>query len=176
MYMARKKAISKKPIRKPRKLSPAPAGFRTVTPYLSVAGAASAIEFYKKAFGAREVMRNAGPDGSIMHARLKIGDSIVMLSDQYPGPGESQQAPPRAGDVTLHVYSKNVDAMWQNAIAAGARVLMPLDNQFWGERYGQLVDPFGHRWSLSMQVRMSTQEREAKQKAAMAMLSQGEHP
>ena len=121
-------------------------------------------------------MRNAGPDGSIMHARLKIGDSIVMISEQYPGPGESQRAPSEAGAVTLHVYSKNVDGMWQNAVAAGAKVVMPLDDQFWGERYGQLLDPFGHRWSLSMQVKMSKEEKDAKQKSAMATFSQGEHP
>ncbi|MDA4114799.1 MAG: VOC family protein [Thaumarchaeota archaeon] len=171
-----KKSVKSKKQTKPKKLPPVPAGFRTVTPYLSVAGAASAIEFYKKAFGARELMRNAAPDGSIMHARLKIGDSIVMLSDQYPDPGESRPATFEAGGVILHLYSKNVDGMWKDAIAAGAKVVLALDNQYWGERYGQLLDPFGHRWSLSMQVRMSREEKEAKQKAAMAMFSQGEHP
>ena len=97
-----------------------------------------------------------------------------MLSDQYGGPGESAKRP--TGGVTLHVYTENVDRMWKNALAAGASVDMPLDNQFWGERYGQLVDPFGHRWSISMQVSMTKEEKEAKQKAAMAMFSAGEHP
>jgi PhnB protein len=88
------------------------------------------------------------------------------------------KSPTSAGTstVTLHIYSKNVDRLWEQAVLAGAKVLMPLDNQFWGERYGQLADPFGHRWSISMQVKMSKEEMEAKQQAAMAMFAQGERP
>ena len=160
---------------KSKKVPSMPPGFRTVTPYLSVAGAAKAIDFYKKAFGAKEVMRNLGPDGSVMHARLRIGDSLVMLSDMHDPVG----AKPKASSpiiTTLHVYTKDVDRMWRNAIAAGAKVDMPLDDTFWGERYGQVIDPFGHRWSLSMQISMTKEEKEAKREAAMAMFAKDEDP
>jgi PhnB protein len=158
-----------------KSLSPAPPGFRMVTPYLAVNGGAQALEFYKKALGARELSRETTPDGKVLHARMKIGDSIVMLSDQFGVPTVSGSTPMDTS-VTLHVYSRDVGKLWQRATAAGAKVVMPIDNQFWGERYGQLVDPFGHRWSLSMRVKMSKQEREAKQKAAMAMFAQNQHP
>lgn len=157
------------------KLSPIPPGFRTVTPYLSIEGAGQAIEFYKKAFGAKELTRQATPDGKIMNANLKIGDSILMLSDIFPGSDAKSPNTLGGSPVTIHIYSKDVDRLWQSALAAGARVIMPLDNQFWGERYGQLADPFGHRWSLSMQVKMSREEMDAKQKEAMAMFAQNEH-
>jgi len=163
---ARKKAA--------RKLAPVPPGFRTVTPYLAVNGGKEALEFYKKAFGAKELARQTTPDGKVVHARIKIGDSIVMLSDQF---GASAAGATTAGSiVTLHVYSKDVDKLWQQATAAGAKVLMPIDNMYWGERYGQLADPFGHLWSMSMQVKMSKEEKEAKEKAAMAMFAQNQHP
>jgi uncharacterized glyoxalase superfamily protein PhnB len=158
------------------KVSPIPPGFRTVTPYLGVKGAARAIEFYTRAFGAKEVpgTRQLTPDGKILHARLKIGDSLVMLSDHF-GPDEG---PAAQGDspVYLHIYSKDVDKLWKAAISAGAKVIMPLDNAFWGERYGHLLDPFGLRWSVSMRVKMSKKEMEAKQKEAMAMFAKDEHP
>jgi PhnB protein len=164
-----------------KKIPPSiPPGFRTVTPYLGVVGAAKALDFYKKAFGAREEMRETTPDGSIIHARMKIGDSIVMVSDQFGAPPPPAPAPslsPMMGpNITLHLYSKDVDKLWAQAITAGAQVVMPLDNQFWGERYGQVIDPFGHRWSMSMQVKMSKEERAAKEKAAMAMFAQDRHP
>jgi PhnB protein len=158
-----------------KSLSSAPPGFRTVTPYLAVNGGAEALAFYKKALGARELSRETTPDGKVVHARMKIGDSIVMLSDQFGAPAVSGAAPMDTS-VTLHVYSRDVDKLWQQATAAGAKVVMPIDNQFWGERYGQVVDPFGHRWSLSMRVKMSKEERDAKQKAAMAMFAQNQHP
>jgi len=153
-----------------------PPGFHTVTPYLTVRGGGGAIEFYKKAFGAKELSRETMPDGKILHCQIKIGDSIVMISDEFPG--SSTKSPVSLGSTTgtLHVYSKDVNKLWNQAVAAGAKVLMPLDNQFWGERYGQLEDPFGHHWSLSMQIKMSPQEMEAKRKAAMSMFAQGEHP
>ena len=168
----RKKSSTKK--RTARKLAQIPAGFRTVTPYLAVNGGKEALEFYKKAFGAKELNRQTTPDGKVVHARMKIGDSIVMLSDQFGAPA-SGAAPAAGSIVTLHVYSKDVDKLWQQATAAGAKILMPIDNQFWGERYGQLVDPFGHRWSVAMQVKMSKEERDAKEKAAMAMFAQDQH-
>jgi PhnB protein len=165
---SRNKRAARKSVAKKQKLAPIPSGFRTITPYLSVEGAADAIDFYKKAFGAKEIRRDETPDGKIMNAILKIGDSMMMLSDNMMGPQ------PQGSPVTIHLYSKDVDKLWGQAMSAGATETVPLDNQFWGERYGQLTDPFGHKWSMSMQVRMSKEERDTKQKAAMAMFSQGQ--
>ena len=151
--------------------TPVPPGFRTVTPYLSVDGGMSALEFYKKAFGARELVRQTTPDGKLVHGRLRIGDSIVMLSDVFPGSDSSAPSQLGTSTVTLHVYSKNVDRLWDRVLAAGARVSMPLVNQFWGERYGKVIDPFGHHWSVSMRVKMTAAEKKAKQAEAMGMLS-----
>jgi PhnB protein len=174
-HMAKKSKQAKQSKPKKAKVEPVPKGFGTVTPYLSINGAAAAIDWYKKAFGAKEVERFPTPDGKLMNARIRIGDSNVMMSDVFPGAGS--QAPDTLGNspVTLHVYVKNVDKVWQQAVDAGAKVTMPLDNQFWGERYGQLTDPFGHHWSLSQAIKMSKAERDEKQKQAMAMFSQGEH-
>jgi PhnB protein len=165
---------NKKLKRTMHKQDPIPRGFGTVTPYLRINGAAKAIDFYKDAFGAKKLGVETLPDGKILHARMKIGDSILMLSDEFPG---NTTSPTSTGStVTMHVYSKNVNKLWERAVGAGAKIVMPIDNQFWGERYGQLLDPFGHSWSLSMQVRMSRTEREAKRKAAMEMFTQGKHP
>jgi PhnB protein len=169
---ARPKKKTAIPKKKTAAVKPIPAGFSTVTPYLTVSNASDAIEFYKRAFGAKEVQRNNAPDGKIMNARVKIGDSIVMLSDEFPGAVTKSPSTLGTTTVTLHIYSKNVDKLWEQAIGAGATVLMPIDNQFWGERYGQIKDPFGHQWSMSQQVRMSKEEREEKTKAAMEMFSQ----
>jgi PhnB protein len=136
-------------------------------------GAAKAIEFYKDAFGAKKLGVVTLPDGKILHARMKMGDSILMMSDQFP---ENIASPVASSIVTMHLYSKNVDKLWERAVGAGAKIVMPIDNQFWGERYGKLLDPFGHSWSLSMQVRMSRTEREAKRQAAKDMFTQGKHP
>ncbi len=153
-----------------------PAGFRTVTPYLAIDGAAKALEFYKKAFGAKEIDRQLAPDGKVLNAIMQIGGSNVMMSDIFPGSQMKSPSELGVSTVMLHIYSRDVDALWGRALAAGAKVAMPLENQFWGDRYGQLVDPFGHRWSLSMRVKMSKEEMEAKQKEAMAMFSQEQHP
>ncbi len=169
-----KKVSRSKP--KKAKIEPIPKGFGTVTPYLSIDGAAEALEFYKKAFGAKELDRETVPGGKIMHARIRIGDSIIMLSDVFPG--ADTQSPNTLGNTTttMHVYTKNVDKLWQQAVDAGAKVSMPLDNQFWGERYGKLKDPFGHNWSLSQRIPMTKAEMKEKQEQAMAMMSQGQHP
>ncbi len=174
--MPKKAKRSPKKAHAPRKLSPIPPGMRAVTPYLAIAGAADALEFYKKAFGARELTRQAMPDGKLMHAAMKIGDSVILMSDEFPG--SNLRAPANAGTTTvmLHVCTKDVDKLWAQALAAGAKVAMPLDNMFWGERYGQLVDPFGHLWTLSMRIPMSAAEKEEKQRASMAALAAGEHP
>jgi PhnB protein len=158
-------------------IRPIPPGEHSVTPYLTVNNGSNAIEFYKKAFNAEELFRETIPDGKkILHARMRIGDSIVRLSEEFPG--SIQKSPVSLGSttVTLHIYTENVDGLWQQAIQAGAKVVLPLDNQFWGERYGMLVDPFGHQWSMSMVIKMSPEEMAAKRKAAMSMFSKGEHP
>jgi PhnB protein len=132
------------------RIEPIPSGFHTLTPHLVVKGASEAIEFYKKAFGAEELSRMPGPDGkSIMHADLKIGDSHLFLVDEYPEMG--CQGPQSTGGtpVTIHMYVEDVDTVFANALAAGAEVRMPVEDAFWGDRYGKLADPFGHEWSLA---------------------------
>ena len=168
----KKKSATKKSIA----VEPIPKGFHTVTPYLVVNDGSAAIEFYKKAFGAKEVLRHKTPDGKILNAQLKIGDSMVLLADEFPGADTRSPLSLGASTVTLHIYTVDVNKLWDRVIAAGAKVIMPLNNQFWGERYGQIADPFGHRWSLSQQVKMSEEEMEALEKAAMEMMAQGEHP
>ena len=126
-------------------VEPIPKHMHSITPHLVCDGAAEAIEFYKKAFGAVEGGRMQTPDGKIMHAEVRIGDSTVMLVDEFPdygsiGPKKLNGSSP----VTIHLYVPDVDRVFEQAIAAGATVRMPLDNQFWGDRYGQVVDPFGH--------------------------------
>jgi PhnB protein len=158
-----------------RTISGIPPGFRTVTPYLSVDGGVKALELYKKAFGARELIRNLSPDGKLIHGRLKIGDSIVMLSDSFPGGDTSPPSVLGNTTVTIHLYTNDIDRLWARALAAGMEVSMPLADQFWGERYGHLRDPFGHRWSLGMRVKMSKAEREAKQREATAAFASGKH-
>ena len=133
-----------------KRVQPVPSGFHTLTPHLVVKGASKAIEFYKKAFNAEEIARLPTTDGkSILHADVKIGDSHVMLVEEFPhmdcrGPESIGGTP-----VTIHMYVEDVDAAFGKAVAAGARVRMPLSDMFWGDRYGVLTDPFGHSWSLA---------------------------
>jgi PhnB protein len=130
-----------------------PEGCRTVTPHLICLGASKAIEFYKKAFGAVEVMRMAGPDGqSIMHAEIKIGDSMLFLNDQFPHANMASPAKFGGTTVAIHLYVKDCDTLFNQAVAAGAKVSMPLMNMFWGDRYGMLIDPFGHQWSIATHI------------------------
>lgn len=145
--------------------SPIPPGHHTLTPHLTIKNAAEAIDFYAKAFGAEEVMRQSGPGGSIMHARLRIGDSMVMLNDEFPehgslGPGEHTA-------VTLHLYVEDVDTVYQRAVDAGCKVLFPLSDAFWGDRYGMLQDPYGHRWSVASRIEEVSPE-ECDRRAAAA--------
>ena len=131
-----------------------PAGVHTVTPHLVVEGAARAIEFYKQAFGAQEQSRLPRPgDGKLMHASIRIGDSTVMLVDDFPEYGSHGPRALKGSPVTIHLYVDDVDAVVARAVQAGARVTMPVADQFWGDRYGQLEDPFGHRWSVATHVR-----------------------
>jgi PhnB protein len=161
--------------RKPASL-PIPRGFHTITPSLAVVGGTAALEFYKKAFGATELERQTTPDGKLIHGRVKIGDSMVLVADVFPGSDKAAPSTVETTTVTLHIYSNDVESLWDRAVAAGARITMPLDDQYWGERYGHLLDPFGHHWSLSMPIRMSAPVRERKRREAMAAFSRGEHP
>jgi PhnB protein len=152
---------------KPKKarVQPIPKGYHDVTPYLSIRGAAQAIEFYKKALGAAEVMRMPGPEGKLGHAEIRIGGSRVMLSDEYPeidflGPQT------RGGtSVHLHVYVRDVDSVVERAVAAGAKLMRPVENKFYGDRTGTLQDPFGHVWHVSTHVE-DVAPREMKKRAA----------
>jgi PhnB protein len=130
-----------------------PQGMHSVTPHLVCAGAAKAIEFYKHAFGAEECARLPGPDGRLMHAAVKIGDSHVMLVDEMPEWGALGPKALKGSPVTIHLYVDDVDAVVARAVKAGAKVTMPVADQFWGDRYGKLEDPFGHHWSVATHVR-----------------------
>ncbi len=132
-----------------QKVKPMPEGYHSVTPYLAVRDAARAIEFYQQAFGAKEIFRMNSPDGKVGHAELRIGDSVVMLSDENPQAGCVSPSSLKGTTVTLFLYVENVDSIFQQAINAGATVVMPVANMFWGDRHGQVSDPFGHRWSLA---------------------------
>jgi PhnB protein len=145
-----------------------PEGYHTLTPHLVVKGATQAIEFYKNAFGAEEIIRLPGPDGqSIMHAELKIGDSRLFLVEEFPQ--MDSRAPQSLGGtpVTIHIYVEDADTVFNQAVAAGAQVRMPLEDAFWGDRYGQVTDPFGHRWSLATRKENLTPE-EISQRAQAA--------
>jgi PhnB protein len=134
-------------------VKPIPEGMHTVTPHLVCAGAADAIEFYKKAFNAVEMGRMAGPQGKLLHGAIRIGDSTVMLADEFPDWGSFGPKSLKGSPVTIHLYVEDVDAFVARAMAAGAKITMPLQDMFWGDRYGKLEDPFGHQWSVSTHVR-----------------------
>ena len=130
-----------------------PEDMHAVTPHLIVAGAADAIEFYKKAFGAVEAARLPGPDGKIMHAMIRINGSPVMLVDEMPQWGALGPKALKGSPVTIHLYVEDADAFFKRAVGAGAKVTMPLADQFWGDRYGKVEDPFGHQWSIATHLR-----------------------
>jgi len=132
-----------------RKVAPIPSGMHTVTPYLTVSDAAAAIDFYKRAFGAKERGRMAAPDGKVMHAAIQIGDSHVFLADEFPGSDTKSPAALGSSSVTLHLYFRNADQAFARATAAGARSTMDPADMFWGDRFAKVVDPFGHCWSLA---------------------------
>lgn len=149
-------------------VKPVPEGYHTVTPYLIVNGAAKAIDFYKQAFGARECFRVDGPDGRIGHAEIRIGDSIVMLSDEHPEIGARGPQSIGGTPVTLALYLENVDQVFQRAVDAGATVLRPVQNQFYGDRSGSVTDPFGHIWHIATHVEdVPPDEMERRAKEAM---------
>lgn len=157
----------------PGQVKPIPQGYHSVTPYLSVNDAARALDFYKRAFGAQEIMRMDAPGGKIGHAEIRIGDSVVMLADEMPGSGCT--APQSLGGTTagLFIYVENVDAAFKQAVSAGAQVEMPLADMFWGDRYGKLKDPFGHSWSMATHKEdVAPAEMAKRMKDAMATMSQ----
>jgi PhnB protein len=129
-----------------------PDGYHSVTPYLIVKGGAEAINFYKRAFGAVEQMRMASPDGRIGHAEIKIGDSVIMLADEHPELGHRSPQSLGGAGVSLMVYVDQVDEVFKQAVASGAKELRPLKNQFYGDRSGTLQDPFGHQWTLATHI------------------------
>lgn len=150
------------------KTKPIPEGMHALTPHLTCAGADQAIEFYKKAFDAVEVMRLPGPGGKVMHAQLRIGDSVLMLADEFPEHC-SQHEFLKGSRVTIHLCVENVDAVVEAACAAGATVTMPVADMFWGDRYGRLLDPYGHHWSVATHLRdMTPQEMMEAMGACMA--------
>jgi PhnB protein len=146
-----------------------PEGMHTVTPHLVCAGAAEAIDFYKKAFNAVEVGRLYGQQGKIMHAIIRIGDSAVMLADEFPDCGALGPKSLKGSPVTIHLYVADVDAFVKRALGAGAKIMMPLEDMFWGDRYAKLEDPFGHHWSVATRIRDVS--REEMQKAMQKMSS-----
>lgn len=133
------------------KVKPIPEGYHTVTPYIAIKDAAKAIEFYQKAFDAIEVEKCLSPDGKIMHAVIKIGNSLIMLSDEMPGSDCGISSPETLKGATsmLFIYVEDADAFFNQAVREGATIKMPLCDVFWGDRYGQLMDPFGHSWSIA---------------------------
>ena len=146
----------------PTTVKPIPEGMHSLTPHLVYAGAADAIEFLKRAFDAVELSRLPGPGGKVMHASVRIGDSVLMLVDENPEWGMLGPKALKGSPVTIHLYVENVDAVVAQAVAAGATVTMPVADMFWGDRYGVLEDPFGHHWSVATHTRdLSPQEIQA---------------
>jgi PhnB protein len=148
-----------------------PEGHHSLTPTLVCKDAARAIDFYKEAFQAKELGRMSGPGGKIGHAELQIGDSRLMLSDEFPGMTSAPGPTPNTS-CSIVLYTDNVDTVFERAVKAGAKVEMPLQNQFWGDRYGKLRDPFGHQWGLAQHVEdVAPAEMERRSKAWMAEFS-----
>jgi len=146
-------------------VKPIPDGYRTLTPYLIVDGAARALDFYKRAFGAEETVRMEAPGGKIGHAEMRIGDCVVMLADEHPEIGARGPLGLGGSPVSLLLYTPDVDAVVKRAVAAGAQLTAPVENKFYGDRMGGLTDPFGHKWYVATHVEDVTPE-EMKQRMA----------
>jgi len=174
--MARSKRPGAKPSGRPAAISPIPPGYPPIIPFLAVQGGAAAIDFYKKAFGARELARETTADGRVISARLKVGSSMFMLSDVFPGDDTASPSSVGTTTVSLQFYTTDVERAWDRAVAAGATVVIPLEDAYWGERHGHLLDPFGHHWSLAMRVPMSRAEKDRKRAEAYAAFAHGTHP
>ncbi|MBI1322493.1 VOC family protein [bacterium] len=130
-----------------------PISFRSITPHLVCVGADKAIDFYSNAFGMKEIMRLPGPDGRLMHASMSFGDSMIMLAEAFPEYGSVGPQPGTPSPVSIHLNVPNVDEVFAQAVATGAKVVMPVDDMFWGDRYGIVEDPFGHRWSIATRTK-----------------------
>jgi len=135
-----------------------PISFRSITPHLVCVGADKAIDFYSTAFGMKEIMRLPGPDGRLMHASMSFGDSMIMLAEAFPEYGSVGPQPGTPSPVSIHLHVPNVDEVFAQAVAAGAKVVMPVDDMFWGDRYGIVEDPFGHRWSIATRTKELSHE------------------
>jgi PhnB protein len=158
-----------------KKVSAVPTGYHTATPYLTVSDGAGALAFYKRALGAREVMRMAAPNGKIGHAEIRIGDSYIMLSDEFPGTGT--KAPTSLGGTTgsIMLYVPNVDVAFKKAIDAGCRSLMAPADMFWGDRFGKLEDPYGNQWGMATHKEdVPPKQLAERAKTAMAAMAQGQ--
>jgi PhnB protein len=148
-----------------------PEGYHSISPSLTCKNAARAIEFYKSVFGATEVMRMPGPEGKIMHAELKIGDSIIFVNDEFPGMAEAP-APGVTPSLFMFLYTEDVDSVYNRAVSMGSMVVMPLENMFWGDRYGKVTDPFGHQWGIAQHVEdVAPQEMKRRQDAMAANMA-----
>lgn len=147
-------------------VSPIPEGMHTVTPHLVCSDAAKAIEFYRQAFNATEMIRVPGPGGKLIHACIRIGDSLVMLVDENPQWDCLSPLTLKGSPVMIHLQVEDVDAVFNRAVKAGATVMMPVDDMFWGDRYGSVKDPFGHQWSIATHIRDVSPE-EIRQAAAV---------
>jgi PhnB protein len=155
-------------------VKPIPDGMHTVTPHLIVKGAGEALEFYKTALGAEEVLRMPGPDGRVMHAEFKIGDSLVFMCEEYPDMGCKSPLALGGSPVTLNLAVADCDAAFNRAVGAGATVRMPPADMFWGDRFGKLTDPFGHAWGLATHKEdVSPEEMKKRAQAAMAEMAKG---
>jgi uncharacterized glyoxalase superfamily protein PhnB len=154
------------------KVKRVPDGYHTLTPHLVVRDCPAALEFYTTALGAKELQRHPGPDGRILHAAMQIGDSRFFLNDEYPEMGARGPLSLGGTPITLHLFVEDCDKLFNQAVAAGCTVMMPLADQFWGDRYGIVTDPFGHNWSIASHVKdMTPQELEAAAAEAMASMA-----
>lgn len=147
-------------------VEPIPKGFSSVTPHLIIRDCAKAIDFYKQAFGAKEIYRSLMPDGKVMHSMIQIGDSLVMMADEFPSMGAASPNTLGGTSASLHIYTQDADTLFRQAVDAGAEIIMPLNDMFWGDRYGVIQDPFGHRWAIAthkMDVSPQDMERAAKE-------------
>jgi PhnB protein len=169
----RAKARAKKKVQA-KKVAPVPAGYHSVTAYLTIRDAAQALEFYKKAFGAKELMRMPAPAGKIGHAEIKVGDSHVMLADEFPDMGFLGPQSRGGTTVQLMIYVKEVDATVARAVAGGAKLRRPVENQFYGDRSGTIEDPFGHVWTIATHIEdVPPAEMRRRSEAAMKKMASG---
>jgi PhnB protein len=180
--MAKAKKAAKRPAAKPAtsapratsvKVSPIPKGYHSVTPYITVSDGAKALDFYTRAFGAKVTERMPGPGGKMMHAEFRVGDSVVMLSDEFPQGGTKSPQSLGGSSGSVFMYVPDVDAAFKRAVDAGCQVAMPLMNMFWGDRFGKLIDPFGHHWGLATHKEdVSPAEMKRRSESAMAQMGQ----